>query len=72
MCAGGAFDAAEAETLQAGFDVFQCEDKVVGPKRGTFADGGGLGGLKVCEAEGGKIAVFDGETAECIDHTGEF
>ncbi len=68
---GGAFQAAKAQAVEASFDFFEGKDKVVGPEGGAFADGGGLGGLEVGEAEGWQIAVFGGEGCESIDDARE-
>jgi len=71
LCAGGAFDAAEGEGVEAVQDFVEVEDEVVAPEGGSFADGGELCGLEVGVAEGGQGAVFAGEFSEEVDESEE-
>jgi len=69
--ARGALDAAEGQRVDEAGDLLVVEDDVVEPERGPLADGGGLCGLVVGEAECDEALVLVGEGGECVDEVDE-
>src|SRR5205085_6591049 len=62
------FGAAEAECVEAVLQFVEVQAKIVTPEAGPLADRRELGGLEVCEAEGGLALPTLGERCEGVDH----
>ena len=69
--AGRAFVAEGLEAFETIFEVFEVGYKIVSPESGAFTDGCRLRGLKMCQSETGKSAIFFCEFGEPVDNDDE-
>lgn len=71
LSASGTHGTSELQVVEGTGDVAEVHQQVLDPLGGALANGDGLSGLEVGEAQGGKVLVLEGELGEVVDDLGQ-